>query len=195
MVANPARRAAVTDAALDLLGGSGARALTHRAVDAHAGVPAGTCANYFPKRAGLLVAMAERVFEHLRPDEARLRELAALTTDEALPEYAAYVTERLLRRPALARALIELRLEAARSPDVARELAPVLRDGLGADVQFHEERGLRGGRDAVVLLHHVVNGLVLDHLTVSIDPDQDPVEATREAARRLLGRAAAVSPS
>ena len=43
--------------------GEGSRALTHRAVDARAELPAGTCANYFPSRSALLLAMAERIAE------------------------------------------------------------------------------------------------------------------------------------
>lgn len=179
MVANPARRAVITDAALELLGREGARAVTHRAVDAEAGTPAGTCANYFRSRADLLAGMAQRVFVLLAPDPARLEELAELPVDEAGPAYAGYVVERLMARPNLARALLELRLEAARTPDVAHALTEFLRAGLDADVDFHTSRGLPGGREHVLRLHHLVDGIVLDALTIPLDPDADPIAQVR----------------
>jgi DNA-binding transcriptional regulator YbjK len=185
VVANPRRRAAVTDAALEVLGRGGSRALTHRAVDALAGVPAGTCANYFRSRAALILAMAERIFERIAPEPERLEELARVPDEDALAEYTGYVVERLLRDPDLARALIELRLEASRSLDVAEVLAPFLREGLRADIAFHRERGLGAGETVVPLLHHVVDGVLLDHLTIPLDPRQDPAETAKDAARRL----------
>ncbi|WP_341926261.1 TetR family transcriptional regulator [Nocardioides psychrotolerans] len=185
MVANPRRRADVTRAALEILGRHGSRALTHRAVDALAEVPPGTCSNYFPSRAALLLAMAQGAFEQLAPDPARLTELEQATAGEALEAYAAYVVERLTLQPDLARALVELRLEASRSPDVAAVLTPFLRQGLRDDVAFHEARGLPGGADLVLLLHHLVNGILLDHLTVPLDPGSNPVAVARQAARRL----------
>jgi DNA-binding transcriptional regulator YbjK len=185
VVANPQRRAAVTDAALEVLGREGSRALTHRAVDARARVPAGTCANYFPSRAALMLAMAQRIFARIAPEPGRLDELARVPDEDALAAYTGYVVERLLRNPDLARALIELRLEASRAPDVAEALAPFLRDGLRDDIAFHGERGLNAGETLVPLLHHVVNGVLLDHLTIPLEPQRDPTETAKAAARLL----------
>ena len=185
MVANPSRRAVLADAALELLGRDGARAVTHRAVDAEAGVPVGTCANYFRSRSDLLQGMAERIFTLLAPDPGRLDDLADLPAGDAGPAYAGYVVERLLGRPNLARALIELRLEAARTTDVAEPLAAFLRAGFEADVDFHTDRGLPGGREHVLRLHHLVNGILLDALTIPLDPDADPVAQARRAAAEL----------
>ncbi|WP_050349230.1 TetR/AcrR family transcriptional regulator [Arsenicicoccus sp. oral taxon 190] len=187
MVANPARRAAVLDAALEVLGRDGARAVTHRAVDVEADLPAGTTANYFPSRADLLTGMASRIFALLAPAEDRLADLERLPSDHAGPEYAAYVVERLLARPTLARALLELRLEASRNPSVAEPLTTFLRDGLDADVAFHTDRGLPGGRDHVIRLHHLVNGILLDALTVPLAPERDPLDEVRLAATALGG--------
>jgi len=57
----PNRRETLLDAAIQVLGERGIRALTHRAVDAEAGVAAGSIANYFPTREALLEAIVERV--------------------------------------------------------------------------------------------------------------------------------------
>lgn len=185
MVANPSRRAAVADAALDLLGRGGARAVTHRAVDAEAGVPAGTCANYFRSRSDLLEGMARRIFTLLAPDPERVDDLVTLPIDQAGPAYAAYVVERLLARPNLARALIELRLEAARTPDVAEPLAALLQAGFAADVDFHTARGLPGGREHVLRLHHLINGILLDALTIPLDPGAEPAAQASAAVAAL----------
>ncbi|MDN4480423.1 TetR/AcrR family transcriptional regulator [Demequina muriae] len=185
MPTNPRRRTEVIDAALQVLGREGSRGLTHRAVDRAATVPPGTCGNYYPRRADLMLAMAQRIFERVAPEAAELARLETVPDDEALPEYVAYVVERLTRNPDLARALIELRLEASRSPDVADLIAPFLRQGLRDDMAFYRDRGLPGDSTVVLMLHHVVNGVVLDHLTVPLDPASDPVSTARDATARL----------
>lgn len=187
MASNPARRVLLLDAAIECLGRNGARALTFRGVDDQAGQPRGTASNYFATRADLAVEVAERVFERLTPDPARLEQIAARYTGAgAVEEYAAYVVERLLAEPACALALIELRLEAGRDPAVAAVVGPFLRDGLAADQAFHRDQGLPGGEAVVVLEHQALLGLVLDSLTVPLVPGQDPIAAARTFARRLL---------
>ena len=185
MVANPERRAKLAQAALKILGDEGARALTHRAVDARAQLPPGTCANYFPSRAELLLAMAQKVFDLLAPDQTRIEQLAELPIDEAPAAYVSYVTERLLQHRYVAAALIELRLEAARSDVVRAALAPVLREGFEADVAFHQRRGLSGGRDEVLWLHHLVNGAVLDAITITMAPETPVSDVVARGAQKL----------
>lgn len=74
------KRAAVLDAAIDVLGTEGVRALTHRRVDARAGVPAGSTSNYFRTRG----ALVEGVLDHLL--ESDRQDLAALTTGGQVPQ-------------------------------------------------------------------------------------------------------------
>src|ERR1700753_1326967 len=57
----PNREEVLLDAAIQVLGTGGLRALTHRAVDAAAGVPAGSASNYFSTRESLLTAVVDRV--------------------------------------------------------------------------------------------------------------------------------------
>ncbi|WP_431907147.1 TetR/AcrR family transcriptional regulator [Micromonospora carbonacea] len=191
MARNPQRRALLADAGLRVLAAAGARGLTHRAVDAEAGVPTGTASNYFPTRDALLGALGERVFERYAPDEAVLARLAArepsvdLTTD-----YVRYIVERTTREPYVTRALIELRLEAARHPELGRGLAEVLRRGYADDVAFHAAAGLPGGAFEIALLHYAVDGLLLDLLTTSIDAGFDADEVVSALVSRLVGGAA-----
>jgi AcrR family transcriptional regulator len=60
---NTRRRNALADAAIEVLGTAGIHRLSHRAVDERASLPAGTAANYFPRRDDLLAAAAARVAE------------------------------------------------------------------------------------------------------------------------------------
>lgn len=185
MVANPERRVVVVDAALAVLGTDGARGLTHRAVDREAGLPIGSTANYFGARADLYLAMARRIFERLAPNPDDLARMEQLAIADAPEEYIADVARRLIADPDLARSLIELRLEAQRSADVAAVVVPFLRAGFDEDVRFHEVRGLPGGAPAVRALHHAINGLVMDVVTVAVDPDVDPIDEARRLARLL----------
>lgn len=67
-------RTRALDAAIDLLGTEGLRALTHGRVDQRAGLPRGSASNYYRTRAALLEGVA---------DELAARDLAALS---AAPE-------------------------------------------------------------------------------------------------------------
>ncbi|MEU3271537.1 TetR family transcriptional regulator [Saccharomonospora sp. NPDC006951] len=53
----------VLDAAIRVLGTRGTRALTHRAVDAEAGIPVGSTSNYFRTREALLSGLLGRLSE------------------------------------------------------------------------------------------------------------------------------------
>jgi DNA-binding transcriptional regulator YbjK len=55
------RRTRIADAAIEVLAQLGARGLTHRAVDTQLGLPDGSTSYYYPTRAALLVAAADRL--------------------------------------------------------------------------------------------------------------------------------------
>lgn len=80
------RREQVTQAAMRVLVEDGTHGLTHRKVDARAGVPAGTCSNSFPTRIALiravLRAFPERDFEFVAWAKEQDVKTAA---DELLP--------------------------------------------------------------------------------------------------------------
>jgi DNA-binding transcriptional regulator YbjK len=59
----PDRRTELADAALAVVADKGLKGLTHRAVDAQAGVAVGTTSNYFRSRAALVSAAVDRVEE------------------------------------------------------------------------------------------------------------------------------------
>ncbi|MGY4909075.1 TetR family transcriptional regulator [Micromonospora aurantiaca (nom. illeg.)] len=188
MARNPERRTLLADAGLRVLADAGARGLTHRAVDAEAGVPTGTTSNYFPSRAALLAGLAERIFDRIAPDPAVLADLGRREPSLALmTDYLRDIVARTTREPGLTRALFELRLEAARRPELRAALGGVLRRGYADDVAHHTAAGLPGGAYEVALLHYAVDGLLLDLLTTSIDAGFDTDQVVSDLVSRLVG--------
>lgn len=194
MVRNDERRRELADAGIRVLAREGARGLTHRAVDAAASAPTGTTSNYFRSRAALLSALVARIGERLAPDPAVHAALGAREPGrELFRDYIRDIVARLTHERDVTLALLELRLEAARRPEVAEVLGGWLRDGLEADVRFTRDAGLPGGRDEIVLLHYAIDGLLLDRLTVSIDPGASDDAAVEVLVDRLLESTAAPS--
>lgn len=62
------KRTAVLDAAIELVGTEGLRALTHRRVDTTADVPAGSTSNYFRTRQSLVEGVLDRLLARDRID-------------------------------------------------------------------------------------------------------------------------------
>ncbi|MFD5180394.1 TetR/AcrR family transcriptional regulator [Nocardia sp. NPDC058379] len=80
------KREQILDAAIDVLGTRGPRALTHRAADDAAGVPNGSASNYFRTREALLIGIAQRLEERDRADWTALNHLLGPATIEHLVE-------------------------------------------------------------------------------------------------------------
>ncbi|QCR20654.1 TetR/AcrR family transcriptional regulator [Agrococcus sp. SGAir0287] len=187
MARNDGRRRALGDAGLAILAREGARGLTHRAVDAEADVPVGTTSNYCRSRAQLVALLVARIGERLAPDPDVQAALAARAPDR--DRFAAHVREIVARLTASREttlALLELRLEAARRPEVAEALGGWMRDGFAGDVAFNAAAGLPGGAFEIALLHYAIDGLMLDRLTTSIDPGIDVDAAVDALVDRLL---------
>ncbi|MFG3227436.1 TetR/AcrR family transcriptional regulator [Kitasatospora sp. NPDC048194] len=167
MVQNPARRTALADAAIEVLAREGARGLTFRAVDVQAGVPNGTASNYFANRDQLLHQTARHIHQRLTPDPAILAELLRAPRDRNL---VAALMHDLIRRIAADRAgylaMLELRLEATRRPELRAQLTGTVREELEANIAYHLGEGLPGDRRTVVVLYLAMTGLIVEHLTL-----------------------------
>lgn len=172
MARNEGRRSILTDSGIAVLAREGSRGLTHRAIDAEAGVPVGTTSNYFRTREALITGLFERIGTRLAPTPD---DLAARTTEpptrDLFADYCRDIVRRLLTQREVTLALYELRLEAARRPELRTALADWQRTALDGDVAFHEAAGLPGGRREIALFHYAIEGLVFDRLTSPIDPD------------------------
>ncbi|MEU6741936.1 TetR/AcrR family transcriptional regulator [Streptosporangium sandarakinum] len=188
---NDQRRNALLDAAIEVLAKEGARGLTFRAVDAEAGTPVGTATNYFANRDGLLTQIAERVYQRWMPDEA------AWAAAKAGPQDRAKVVE--LMRETVGRvagfrsgylAMLELRLESTRRPDLRAVLTERVRADMDANVAYHLERGLPGDAISVKLLMLALNWLIVETLTL---PELFAPEEVDELVVKAVERSLAVT--
>ncbi|GAA1933139.1 TetR/AcrR family transcriptional regulator [Streptomyces durmitorensis] len=185
---NPARRAALLDGAIEVLAREGSRGLTLRAVDAQAEVPKGTTTNYFANRADLLAQVMQRIQERLTPEEAQV---AGALREKPSDEVVATLLKQLLGRMRVDRsswlALMELRLEATRRPELHAELTRFFTAQLDGNIAFHLDAGLPGDRTAVILLYLSMLGMILDDLTVpELLAPYAADELIDELARRIL---------
>ncbi|MGW0190586.1 TetR/AcrR family transcriptional regulator [Streptomyces sp. NPDC003362] len=167
MASNPERRAALVDAGVEVLAREGARGLTFRAVDAEAGVPVGTASNYFAGRDDLLRQIDARVHTRLAPDPRVLSELMRAPKDLALVTALMHdLMARAVRDRTGWLALLELRLEATRRPELRESYTKSVREQLLYGMEFHRDAGLPGGDETVVVLYLAMLGLILEHVTL-----------------------------
>ncbi|GAA1075132.1 TetR/AcrR family transcriptional regulator [Nocardiopsis composta] len=189
MAKNPRRRAELLDAALRVLAGQGARGLTFRAVDAEAGVPAGTASNYFAGRDDLLNQAGGHIYVRLAPDPEQAAEaLSGASTKEHLADLMRWIAGRMAENRTVYLALLELRLEATRRPELRATLTERIREDLEANAAGHAASGMPGGRTEVVLLYLAVNGLVVELLTLPgvLDGERAPDELIGMMVDRLV---------
>ncbi|WP_217239422.1 TetR/AcrR family transcriptional regulator [Streptomyces sp. AC555_RSS877] len=167
MASNPERRAALVDAGVEVLAREGARGLTFRAVDTEAAVPVGTASNYFTGRDDLLRQIDVRLHERLAPDPEKLADLMTRPKDRLL--VAAFMHD-LMTRATRDRtgylALLEMRLEATRRPELRASFTESVRGDLEYGMRFHREAGLPGDDETVAVLYLAMLGLLLEHLTL-----------------------------
>ncbi|GIL30258.1 TetR/AcrR family transcriptional regulator [Actinocatenispora comari] len=123
------RRQRICDAAIDVLGTGGSRQLTHRAVDAAAGLPLGSTSNVFRTRDALLAGVLDRLLER---ETAGWRQLTTAGMPRDVDTFAALLAgliEELTgpqRMLSLARQAIFH--EAAFRPDLQRRIDAAQRD-------------------------------------------------------------------
>lgn len=182
------RKTLIADAAIALLGTQGARGLTHRAVDAQAGLPAGSTSFYCRTRLELLKLTLAR---HVALDLADLAQDASLqvAASDALEALLERLQHRLavwLSAPQRARlvARYELFLLAAHEPELAAILAPMRERFLQATHTALMRCGVTEPAQAAHMLVTVVDGHLLDAIRSGSDAPLS--EAQRAMLRRLL---------
>ncbi|MFC4058483.1 TetR/AcrR family transcriptional regulator [Planomonospora corallina] len=185
---NPARRAALLDAAIEVLAREGVRGLTFRAVDVEAEVPNGTASNYFSNRDDLLTQVGHRFYERMEPDPGIL---AAMLEGSRDREHVTRLMHELVERLSDFRsgylALMELRLEATRRPELRRLLTERIRADLDFNIGNHLRSGMPGDRTTVILLYLALNWLILERLTLpGVFPDEQIHDLVTEAVAHAL---------
>jgi DNA-binding transcriptional regulator YbjK len=117
------RRDDLLDAAIALLGAEGVHSVTHRAVDAAAGVPAGSTSNYFRTRDALLEAVVERFAARERANFEDVAITVAPTTPAELARAAAMSAQDAVgANRALTLARYAILVEAAHRPALRAQL-------------------------------------------------------------------------
>ena len=161
------RRAELLAAAVEVVADSGLRGLTHRAVDARAGLPEGTCSAYLRTRVALLVALAAEVGRALEDGVEALADGAG--DPAAVSAAVTELTVGWVREPSLVRAQAELSLEAARQPDLMAVFERWRRSLLATVEQLAVRAGRpSAGEDAVVLVA-AVEGLLVTAVRLPTD--------------------------
>jgi DNA-binding transcriptional regulator YbjK len=164
------------DAAIEVLGKRGTRALTHRAVDAEAGVAAGSTANYFPTRESLLEAIVERVSAIERGHFDKIAaEVCPATPTDLGRAIAGFLQEVTGDRRAVTLSRYAILVEAGHNAKIRQRLAET---GSRVNDWFANWLRLIGSRDTDHDLHvfgNYITGLMLHQLAMP-DPDFDPAE-------------------
>ncbi|MFI1173385.1 TetR/AcrR family transcriptional regulator [Streptomyces melanogenes] len=167
MVRNPERRTALVDAAIEVLAREGARGLTFRAVDIEAKVPPGTASNYFTSRDDLFTQAGRHIHVRMTPDPAEVSEaMRPAPSRELVASLMHWLLRRIVKERTGYLAMLELRLEATRRPELREALTGAVRADLEANIAFHLDAGLPGDADTVRLLYFAMTGLLVEHLTL-----------------------------
>jgi len=186
----PNRRETLLDAAVRVLGEGGMRALTHRAVDAEAGVPAGSATNYFATREALLEAIVDRVSTlELLHFEELARTVCPTTPLELARVVAAAARDAAGVHRHLTLARYAFLVESAHNPAIRRQVAET---GSRVGAWFAAWMRLVGSHDPehLHLVGDVITGMLLHQLAMP-DPAFDPTDRIVALLEALLGRTGA----
>jgi DNA-binding transcriptional regulator YbjK len=174
MSPNPARRAQLLDAAIDILADVGVGGLTHRQVDDRAGLPAGTTSNYFRTRQALLEATAARTVDlHWRRVDALRAGVGPLTRDGVKTHLTRMISapDEKARRYTLAR--FELFMEGTRRPELRPFLNELQTAAVKSATLIIEAAGFAPTSQQMEELSRLLNGYVFSNLTIADETD-DP---------------------
>ncbi|MFI9161206.1 TetR/AcrR family transcriptional regulator [Kitasatospora aureofaciens] len=180
------RRTVLADAAIGVLADAGVRGLTHRAVDAAAGLPAGTTSAYLRTRQALLTALVRRLVELDQGELQAMGERAVIrSSDELVQGIAELMSRRLTgegRRRSLAR--YACAVESVRDPELREILVPRENAGRAVVRAFLADQGVADpdGRTATLLA--CVDGLVFDRLVGGGEAGVDELQGLVSAALR-----------
>jgi DNA-binding transcriptional regulator YbjK len=189
---NDRRRAQIADTAIELLVESGVHGVTHRAVDARAGLPAGTASNYFRSREALLVAVTRRVAELHQADMADAA-VARLPRGTDRDRTIALIAGSLLHAATVQRdrylAIFELRLESLRRPALAEALEDLMNSMAAFTTAHHAQLGLSIPPEAVPALMILYGGALFTLVTAPPGAVTEPMTQSLAASivRGALG--------
>ncbi|GIM95534.1 TetR/AcrR family transcriptional regulator [Paractinoplanes toevensis] len=169
----PSRQEVLLDAAITVLGSEGSRRLTHRAVDAAAGLPSGSASNYFKTREALVNAMAARFVAREQATWAALTALVTPRTPaELVVALAAFVRRAVGPDRVLTVARYGLFVEAALHPEAHQALAESAREIRRFGAQWLRAVGMPDPEEMCELILDQMDGMILHQLAYP-DPTLD----------------------
>jgi DNA-binding transcriptional regulator YbjK len=179
------RREEILDAAISVLGRHGVRAVTHRAVDAEAGLPMGSTSNYFRSRDTLFDGVVERFAAREREAFDEIAAAAHPTSPRDLAEVlAAFVLSATGPRRELTVARFALLVEGAIRPSLQRRLASEARHVSAWAESWMRAVGSANPARDIRLLGGQVEALTLHQLAYP-DPAFDPTSTLLELTTAL----------
>jgi DNA-binding transcriptional regulator YbjK len=182
------RQEQVLDAAIAVLGAQGMRHLTHRAVDAEAGLPQGSTSNYFRTREALVTAVLHRLAAVERIGWAQLAADLGETGELDVDRFVETVG-RLVRQLAGSHRVATLArqavfTEAAFHPELRRPIAAARAELEAWGADWIRRLGSPDPVGHFWALMALVDGL-LAHQCAVPDPAFDPVPAIRTLVRGM----------
>lgn len=178
-----ATRQRALEAAVELLGAEGMRALTHARVDERAGLPAGSTSNWFRTRRALLGGIVDWIAEHEREDFDPSVASAVSGLDQLIASWCALVEVQAGPFAARTRARYALFLELAGDPELGDPLRRQRREFERWTERIVNSVGIADPVPATRALMALSDGLLLHRLTV--DPALDMRPAIERAVRAL----------
>ena len=179
----PATRDRALEAAVELLGAEGVRALSHARVDERAGLPPGSTSNWFRTRRSLLGGVVDWIAERERADVDPTG-MPTITGLNGLIEGLCAMTELQTGTFAVrTRARYALFLELAGDPELGEPLRRQRREFERWTERIVIAVGIADPVPATRALMALGDGLLLHRLTV--DPDLDMRPAIERAVRAL----------
>lgn len=181
------RRTVLADAAIGVLADAGVRGLTHRAVDAAAGLPVGTTSAYLRTRQALLTALVRRLVELDQGELQFLGEQAPPigSVDELVAGIRELIRRRLTgegRRRSLAR--YACAVESVRDPELREILVPRENAGRARVRAFLVAQGVVAPLERTTTLLACIDGLVFDRLVGGGEVGEDEIRGLVFAALR-----------
>jgi DNA-binding transcriptional regulator YbjK len=171
------------EAAVELLGAGGVRALTHARVDDRAGLPPGSTSNWFRTRRALLGGVVDWIAQRERGDLDPTATVAITELDGLVEGLSAMIELQTGPFGVRTRARYALFLELAGDPELGEPLRRQRREFERWTERIVIAVGIADPVPATRALMALGDGLILHRLTV--DPDLDLRPAVERAVRAL----------
>jgi DNA-binding transcriptional regulator YbjK len=178
-----ATRQRALEAAVELLGAEGVRALSHARVDERAGLPPGSTSNWFRTRRALLGGLVDWIAEHERADFDPAAMTAVTGLDGLIESLCALVELQTGPFATRTRARFALFLELAGNPELGEPLRRQRREFERWTERIVAAVGIADPVPGARALMALGDGLLLHRLT--IDPALEARPAIERAVRAL----------